>query len=152
MNGVVLCFSATLLICDCDHPSLHPRGATTLSCPSPSYSPSISPLATSHPIQVRLPPGLGKIGFGYCFNQPIDGVNWPRSLVQLNFGGCFNQPVVGVKWPVELRRLTFGFAFNQPVDGMTRPPKLNFVSFDRQYLDGHNPRTTFPESIEIGYT
>ena len=59
------------------------------------------------------------------FNQSLQGV--PDSLVSLSFGFHFDQPLVGVQWP-QLKSLMLGFSFNQSLEEANLPETLQVLA------------------------
>ena len=56
--------------------------------------------------KVVFPGGLREIFLGCGFNQPIEGIDWPRGLERLSMPG-FNQSIRDVQWPPALKALEF---------------------------------------------
>lgn len=80
-------------------------------------------------------PRLNKLAFGESFNQPIENghASFPPELQILKFGSSFNQPIMSVVWPPSLRELTLSDRFDQPISAVSWPEELRVLHFGRTF-------------------
>jgi hypothetical protein len=72
--------------------------------------------------------------FGNFFNQPVDGIKFPKSLKYLCFGHSFNKSINEIEFPESLTHLIIGNSFSKKINTSKLPKSLIHVDIGHSYI------------------